>query len=125
MLTDVIKAVITFAYAGLHAAAWNIPLPSDIEQQLWRTSSIIMLGCCVAWFGMDHFQEYRLIKKSKKGIVDRDSIVPWWRIPASIVVATIYSLSRMYVLVESFLALRSMPMSTYQQVDWDRWVPHI
>ncbi|KIW18539.1 hypothetical protein PV08_02827 [Exophiala spinifera] len=90
-----VVAVITFAYAGLHAAAWNIPLPTDIEQKLWRIASIIMLGCCVAWFGMDHFQEYRLIQKSKKGIVDRDSIVPWWRIPASILVAILYGLSRM------------------------------
>ncbi|KAJ9646205.1 hypothetical protein H2204_000868 [Knufia peltigerae] len=120
-----IIAVITFAYAGLHAAAWNIPLPTNIEQLLWRISSIVMLGCCVAWFGMDHFQEYRINKKEREGIVDRDSIVPWWRIPASILVATVYGLSRIYVLVESFVALRSMPVSTYQQVDWGKWVPHI
>ncbi|KIW99630.1 uncharacterized protein Z518_11043 [Rhinocladiella mackenziei CBS 650.93] len=120
-----VVAVTTLAYAGLHAAAWNIPLATDIEQLLWRISSIVMIICCVAWFFMDHFEEYLSHRRTKKGRVGDGEIVPWWRIPASIVVAIAYSACRLYVLVESFLALRSMPKSAYEQVDWGRWVPHI
>ncbi|ETI21788.1 hypothetical protein G647_05857 [Cladophialophora carrionii CBS 160.54] len=117
-------AITTVAYAGLHIAAWNIPLATDIEQLLWRVSALAMMGCVFAWFFMDHFEEFLARRRSKKGQVT-GVIVPWWRIPASIVVTIVYSLCRLYVLVESFVALRKMPPSAYQQVDWGRWVPHI
>jgi H+/Cl- antiporter ClcA len=118
--------LVTFGYAGLHAAAWNIPLATHIEQLLWRVSSVVMLGCCVAWFGMDHIQGYKIRRRQRReGIDDYDALIPWWRVPASIAVAIAYGLCRMYVLIESFLALRWMPISTYQQVDWGKWVPHI
>jgi hypothetical protein len=121
-----VAGLVTFGYAGLHAAAWNIPLATHIEQLLWRVSSVVMLGCCVAWFGMDHIQGYKIRRRQRReGIDDYDALIPWWRVPASIAVAIAYGLCRMYVLIESFLALRWMPISTYQQVDWGKWVPHI
>jgi len=100
-----VAGFVTFGYAGLHAAAWNIPLATHVEQLLWRISSVVMLGCCVAWFGMDHIQEYSIRKKQRQGIVDQDALIPWWRVPASIAVAFAYGLCRMYVLIESFLAI--------------------
>ncbi|KAK5194340.1 hypothetical protein LTR99_002841 [Exophiala xenobiotica] len=121
-----VAGLVTFGYAGLHAAAWNIPLATHIEQLLWRVSSVVMLGCCVAWFGMDHIQGYKIRRRQRReGIDDYDALIPWWRVPASIAVAIAYGLCRVYVLIESFLALRWMPISTYQQVDWGKWVPHI
>ncbi|KAK5455078.1 hypothetical protein LTS15_005798 [Exophiala xenobiotica] len=118
--------LVTFGYAGLHAAAWNIPLATHIEQLLWRISSIVMLGCCAAWFGMDHIQEYNMRRRERRqGVDDYDSLIPWWRPWASIAVAFAYSFCRIYILVESFLALRWMPISSYQQVDWGKWVPHV
>lgn len=118
-------ALATIGYAALHISAWNIPLATHIEQLLWRIASLVMLACVFAWFFMDHFQEYLLHRKRKKGKVIDGVIVPWWRIPASIVVAVVYGLCRLYVLVESFVALRKMPASAYEQVDWGKWVPHL
>ncbi|KIW91061.1 uncharacterized protein Z519_07955 [Cladophialophora bantiana CBS 173.52] len=121
----IVCAITTLAYAGLHIAAWNIPLATNIERLLWRISSIVMICCVVAWFFMDHFEEFLAHRRAKKGKVTDGVIVPWWRIPASIVVAIVYGVSRLYVLVESFAALRWMPQSAYEQVDWGRWVPHL
>ncbi|KAJ9602090.1 hypothetical protein H2200_013450 [Cladophialophora chaetospira] len=118
-------AVTTLAYAGLHIAGWNVPLVTNIEQLLWRISSLTMMGCVFAWFFMDHFEEYLEYRRARRGIVSNVIIVPWWRIPASIIVAIVYSICRLYVLVESFVALRELPPSAYQQVDWGRWLPHI
>jgi hypothetical protein len=118
-------AFITLGYAALHLAAWNIPLPTKAEHIIWRIASSVMTGSVFAWFGMDHLEQYLALRREKKGIPSTGRVVPWWRIPASIVVAVVYGLSRIYVIVESFAALRLMPASVYQQVDWGKWVPHI
>jgi predicted membrane channel-forming protein YqfA (hemolysin III family) len=117
--------ITTLAYAGLHIAAWNIPLATNIEQLLWRISALVMMGCVVVWFFMDHLEEYLAHRRARQGKESDGVIVPWWRIPASIVVAIVYGVCRSYVLVESFAAVRKMPPSADQQVDWGRWVPHI
>ncbi|KIX95146.1 uncharacterized protein Z520_09062 [Fonsecaea multimorphosa CBS 102226] len=121
----IVCAIATLAYAGLHIAAWNIPLATNTEQLLWRIASIVLIGCVIVWFFMDHFEEYLAHRRAKKGKVTDGVIVPWWRIPASIAVAVVYGLARLYVLVESFAALRWVPISAYEQVDWGKWVPHI
>ena len=121
----VVIAFTTVAYAALHVAAWNIPLATPIEQTLWRISAIVMIACCVIWFFMDHLEEYLQHRRKHKGIASTGVVVPMWRIYASIVVATAYGIGRLYVLIESFIALRLMPASAYQQVDWGKWVPHI
>jgi hypothetical protein len=121
----VICALTTAAYAGLHISAWNVPLATHIEQLLWRISALAMMGCVVAWFSMDHFEEYLAYRHAKREGTNKRYNMVWWRVPASIVVALVYGFSRGYILIESFLALRRMPASAYQQVNWGRWVPHI
>jgi hypothetical protein len=75
---------------------------------------------------MDHIQEYNMRKRERReGVDDYDSLIPWWRPWASIAVALAYSFCRIYTLIESFLALRWMPISSYQQVDWGKYVPHV
>ncbi|OAP54523.1 hypothetical protein AYL99_10971 [Fonsecaea erecta] len=121
----IVCAITTLAYAGLHIAAWNLPLATDIERLLWRISSIVLISCVVVWFFMDHFGEYLAHRKVKKGKATDGVIVPWWRIPASIAVTVVYALCRLYLLAESFAALRWLPKSAYEQVDWGKWLPHI
>ena len=37
----------------------------------------------------------------------------------------LYSISRAYILVEDILALRSLPSSVFQTVDWSQYLPHL
>lgn len=54
-----------------------------------------------------------------------------WDIPAqlaascAILVVSTFFLARMYIVVEAFLSLRSMPVAMYESPNWTNWVPHI
>jgi hypothetical protein len=55
---------------------------------------------------------------------------PKWKIPMHILVPCIlfggiYTLSRAYMLVEDVMALRSLPSSAYETVDWSSVIPHL
>jgi hypothetical protein len=36
-----------------------------------------------------------------------------------------YVLARLYLLVEVFIAFRSMPTGVYQSVDWSKYFPYV
>jgi hypothetical protein len=41
------------------------------------------------------------------------------------VILAIYVIARGFIVVESFLSLRSMPIGVYEQVDWIALLPHL
>jgi hypothetical protein len=51
---------------------------------------------------------------------------------ASYAVATVFALlmtslamARVYIVVEAFLSLRSMPATVYETPNWPQWFPHL
>jgi len=34
-------------------------------------------------------------------------------------------ISRLYLVVESFISLRKVPVEVYQTPDWTQWIPHL
>ncbi|KAL8721935.1 MAG: hypothetical protein Q9225_001491 [Loekoesia sp. 1 TL-2023] len=46
-------------------------------------------------------------------------IIPMW------VLGIVYCLGRCYILLEDLIELRSLPVSAYQTVDWQRYWPHV
>ncbi|KAJ9653063.1 hypothetical protein H2198_007725 [Neophaeococcomyces mojaviensis] len=139
--------VVVFGYAAIHVAAWNSPLPTKAEQYLWRVSSLSLAGTVLAWVAFDlvttpiivvPFKIYLAASLNMLGMkgmtqvsgesnreIEARVLPPKWRIRLSTVLGLIYLPSRAFILIESFVALRSMPASVYQQVDWGKVVPHI
>ena len=57
--------------------------------------------------------------------LDEQKLPPWpFRLPI-LVLTTLYSLISIFLLLESFVGLRRMPMSLYMTVDWLNGVPHL
>ncbi|KAK3345851.1 hypothetical protein B0T25DRAFT_265036 [Lasiosphaeria hispida] len=141
---------INMAYSAIHALGWNFDFPSDIERLLWRVSSIaiivttfifwmcetyqdgVRLGRWKRWWS--HVLKRRGTNKSDSelggnGSSDEEGptkagFIPRWEMAIFIPISVVYTLARMYVVIECFFALRSLPVAAYQDVDWIQFVPH-
>jgi hypothetical protein len=106
-----LTAVITCIFGGCHLIGWDFLYPSLVEQLLWRISSIsclvipfllVLVFPIVEWLGcFDNFH-----------------------IPL-LVLSLLYALVRIYLLVEVFISLRSVPAGVYQTVNWSLYFPHL
>ncbi|KAK2806716.1 hypothetical protein FQN50_005710 [Emmonsiellopsis sp. PD_5] len=134
-------------YGGLHIAGWNGHFPSTIEKMMWRVSSVLIAASGILatiyiaidrlpsrgkesyldhWaetFGSDEVTgAKKLISVSQFLLVITTGVV---LILPLIGGAIIYIPARLFLVIESFIALRDQPIEVYQTPDWTGWVPHL
>jgi hypothetical protein len=112
-------------YMAIHLAAWDFRFPTATEHLLWRICALSMainsltyILCC--WpipqlFFKDHANALVLLKILPKGLIRS---FMW------LMIAT-YFPSRLYIIVEAFVSLRSQPVNIYASVTWWSFVPHL
>ncbi|KAK8191304.1 hypothetical protein HDK77DRAFT_456996 [Phyllosticta capitalensis] len=120
---------ITFAlgacFGALHCVAWDLEYPSRAEQIGWRVCSLII----TAWplymlFTTEPFVR-RMVKVSKffKILEHADSSQPLYWLHSSLAMA--YALARLFLIIEAFISLRSLPRGVYETPRWTEYIPHI
>ncbi|KAK0451174.1 uncharacterized protein EV420DRAFT_1274469 [Desarmillaria tabescens] len=105
-------------FGGLHCIGWasSGSFDSSLEQLLWKVSSLSIAIIPIIVALASHFA---LLKSY---IIRR---VPWL-IPYSVpILAFIYVCARIYILVDMFVSLRSIPSAALEEIDWTRYIPHI
>jgi hypothetical protein len=138
----------TLLFAGIHVGGWNFSFPSRLEQILWRTASLILFGLTAAFWVLEtmaswvrlgrwkwlylrmvdpgRLPEFERARAEKLGIVREPTSLPLpWQFWSIFPVALLYGLSRLYLLVEVFLELRSVDSSAFVNVSWSNYLPHI
>ncbi|KAK0389859.1 hypothetical protein NLU13_3432 [Sarocladium strictum] len=141
----------TLLFTGLHILGWNFSFPSATEKVLWRVSSLILFGVTAAFWifetaaswvrlgrwrwlhlylfnrrALEQFEHERQ-ERAQRHVSSRKAIelpLPWefWTIMP---IAVIYGVARLYQIVEMFLQLRHLDTSTFAQVSWSTYLPHI
>ena len=120
-------ALLGLLYGGLHLAVWGSHFPTYIEQIMWRVA-----GCVTASGGLTFLVIVHVTKIW-------DPITPLYRLwyrwntnPRRIVFGTLlrvclvlYIIARLYIVVEAFISLRSLPTGAYDTVSWSDHLPHI
>jgi succinate dehydrogenase/fumarate reductase cytochrome b subunit len=100
-------AVSFAAFAGVHLLAWDYAFPSETEKWLWRVASLLMFvfACILAWVG----------------VASSDiSVNPlFW---GSLI---LFVVTRLCLIVQSFLVIRSSPKSVYSTVNWPSYFPAV
>ena len=136
----VVSAIFCFVFGGIHCTAWNFFFETPQERLAWRICSVILtVSIPFSW----------ILNRAVQGILQavwakniererRNPTFHWTRKDGHGVEITIpvvqtihglglafYVLARLYLLVEVFLSLRSLPAGCYVTVDWLEFWPHV
>jgi hypothetical protein len=96
---------------------WGFLYPSSVEQLLWRIFSIY---CAVIPFLLMFLVFMRWLREDFE-LNSPECSVNYLLIAS---LASLYTLSRLYLLVAIFISLRSVPAGVYQTVNWSLYFPH-
>lgn len=138
-------AISTALYGGLHAAAWHSFFPTEVEKWFWRVSSTVIAASGLSFaYGMASDRLYCHIDPNQyRPSVRRAAWALEWvmyllsldgsdftiRTSFGRIVYTSLGvccvIARLYLVVESFISLRKVPVEVYQTPDWTQWIPHL
>jgi hypothetical protein len=96
-------------YGGLHAVAWDAHFPSYVEQIMWRVSVLLII--VLSGFYLVAFDSAM-------------SDAPGFAIIMALA-AVLFFVTRLYLVVEAFISVRSLPVGAYETVNWVEFLPHI
>jgi hypothetical protein len=109
--------VVSMIFGGIHCIGWLLSFPSHTEQELWRISSIVITG--VPLF----IAVFRFIADNFEKDVPFIVAIPFFIL--FLLSPILYLLARVTLLVLAFMALRSLPHSALQTVQWTTFIPHV
>jgi hypothetical protein len=111
-------------YGGLHlAVSYFGYFPTEIEQRLWKIASIDIIAtmpvfCILTYVGdgvSTRFFKYESLGENTWATV--------YKLPGYCMLF-VYILARSYLVVESFISLRAMPIGAYFTPSWLQMIPH-
>ena len=115
-------------YSAVHLAAWNTAFPTVAEMWLWRGASLYLGFSGVLWLlimVVAQFSRtiwwywYHLLARDRKGLGYIMLLVICG------ICGSMYCVSRIFVVVEAFVSLRSLPVGAYLCPEWTVSVPHL
>jgi len=116
-------SALSVVYGLVHAAAWKYPFPSVPEKYLWRTACLVVASfaptcVCVALFFK---RSGAFFDRHKKGFAKAMKVLEAW----GYVFWAAYIVSRVVLVVESFISLRHTPIGAFWIPEWLQMVPHL
>ncbi|KAF8193842.1 hypothetical protein K438DRAFT_1719845 [Mycena galopus ATCC 62051] len=116
-----IVTLVGTVFGAIHCAAWAVVFPSAAEMWLWRSCSSVIAAIPVLLMlqvllrlGADKWKLYAGIQIFST----MSTLTTWSGIP-------LYVLARSILIILPFTALRSPTSSTFVDVNWSTYIPHI
>ncbi|KAI9766462.1 MAG: hypothetical protein M1840_006569 [Geoglossum simile] len=103
MASAVLTGISTMVFGVIHLAAWNSDFASPIEKTLWRVCGSLATGLPLIMLVAVYLQSLALV----------------------VSLMILYVACRTYLMVEPFVDLRSLPIRSYDTVEWASYIPHI
>jgi hypothetical protein len=117
--------VLPAVYGAIHYIVVNFDFPSAIERILWRIASIdimvtMPLFFLLTWLG---FFVARCFHDDYSDDADCCCSISY-KLPGHIILI-LYILCRLFIVVESFISLRHLPIGVFWTPSWIQMIPHI
>ncbi|KAK3984083.1 hypothetical protein QBC44DRAFT_337640 [Cladorrhinum sp. PSN332] len=126
------------AYGGLHLLAWNPPVKTLAETIIWRVAAfcVTAYGCFVSFWPLVK----TLLRRHTSDAAKRgwgawkiirvvywvyDNIILGAGLALFYLASMLYFLARIYLVVECFISVPSLPDSVFEQPAWSQYFPHI
>ena len=137
-ISESVMACLAFPlYGGVHLAAWNVHFPSNLERILWIASAISIAGLPFMTIAVEFLLTWirnHIIgprPDSESYLTSLKNQKTWGRWTVYLLLVTLdrislvfWMLARIYLFVESFASLRSLPRGSYKSVSWVSFIPH-
>ena len=119
-------------YGAAHATAWDFIFPTDIERLLWRIACVDTIAGVIsllAFFSIVvfyHEHGHKLLLRSffarERGLMP---LLYRLIVLVGVINFPFWILSRLYIIIETFISLRHVQLGVYQTVEWTDYIPHI
>lgn len=143
-----IAPVFAVLYGIWHLLAWKFFFASPTEMYIWRVCTIVVTICLPLIFAaaaLDEHQEKKWRSEVRKREDEREDLEKCEECGGSveevsdhskrsdsllfaailIVLGTLYAAARIAMIVEALMALRMLPASAYETVQWTNFMPHL
>lgn len=123
MTSGLLLFLLPAIYGAIHLSAWTFQFPTAIEHKLWKIACLDLVASLPVFLIGSFARE---VGTNGVQFTQGDMAMLSWfgllflvvNIPATVV-------ARTYLVVESFISLRRVPVGVYATVPWSDWVPHI
>ena len=114
---------LTAAYGGIHLSAWNFDFPSRVESITWRTACFVIIGSSFALLAVPSWKDLNWYLYGRWKVIRAFTRIIGYGSAGLLLLC--YAASRLYLVVESFLSLRHVPIGVYAAVPWVQNIPHV
>ncbi|XP_006460426.1 hypothetical protein AGABI2DRAFT_66978, partial [Agaricus bisporus var. bisporus H97] len=118
-----LSCLIGASFGLLHVIAWNSG-PTDLEQQLWRCSTLVIMIEPLLFIFTNRVAKLAQGARSRLWNRIGDVILMLTGLPFMIGLP-LYTFARVVLLIKAFVSLRQLPPAAYCDVDWSSFIPHI
>ena len=123
-------------YACLHLIAWKFHFPTQEERKIWRVLCIVMVASAIVFLVFEVYRDGHRTGRWRRWCLalfpkapfspHQGSVAdtPLWHYALRVVLATLFTASRIYIVVECFSSLRALPRGAYESIEWTNILPH-
>jgi len=113
---------LSIIYGGLHLLAWTYHFPSEVESIMWLSSCMLAIAYIPKIMGFVVLTA-RISANMPK--TKRAKPLRWLLSFLGMLFTIIYFASRIFIVAESFISLRSVPIGAYLMPRWLNMIPHL
>ena len=129
-----VTSFLSSCYGSFYIAAWFAAFPTPIEETLWRLSSVSVASSGLLLGGLSQLLNplQSIMFRIERGpfVVKTVAfllafLLSFFYLGAITGFIAGYGCSRIYLFVEAFLSIRSLPLAAYRTPNWTQWIPHL